>query len=339
MNLMKAIVFQEVNKMEIMEREIPVPGPRQVLIRVKACGICGTDPHILHGVYDAAFPLIPGHEASGEVVEVGMECCRLKAGDRVTVDPNVGCGHCDFCHRGMVHLCKYQKPFGVFQDGGFAEYAVIDETHAYKIPDNMSYEAAAMVEPAACALRGLQMSGVGPGSTVLIHGVGPMGLLNLQWMRAAGATTLIVSDPQENRRELALELGADYAFNPLNCELYDEVRRILPDGPDVVMDCSGIPALLEPAVAAVRRGGKVVFFGCCPLEAKISISPMYISDNEITICGSYNNPFTHEPAIRAIASGRINAEKLISHRFSIDEGKEAFAKFGKQDTLKLLICP
>ena len=125
------------------------------------------------------------------------------------------------------------------------------------------------------------MSGVGPGSTALIHGVGPMGLLNLQWMRAAGATTLIVSDPQENRRQLALELGADYAFNPFECDLYEEVRKILPDGPDVIMDCSGIPALVEASVTQVRKGGRIVCFGCCPLDAKISISPMYLNDNEI----------------------------------------------------------
>jgi len=339
MSLMNAIMFDEVNKMRIVRKEIPVPSARQVLIKIKACGICGTDPHILHGIYDASYPLVPGHEASGEIVAVGAECNQLKVGDRVAVDPNVSCGYCDFCHRGLVHLCKNQKPFGVFRDGGFAEYAVVEETHAYKIPDNMSYEEAALVEPTACALHGLQMSGVGPRSTVLLHGMGPMGLLNLQWMRAAGATTLIVSEPLEHRRALALELGADYAFDPTQCDLYEEVRKILPDGPDVIMDCSGIPALLEPAIMQVRKGGKVVFFGCCPLDAKISISPMYINDNEITICGSYNNPFTHDPAIQAIASGRINVKKLISHRFSIEEGMEAFAKFGQPDALKILVCP
>lgn len=339
MDMMKALVFPHTEAMELQMLPIPKPAKNQVLLRIHACGICGTDPHILHGHYDAAFPLVPGHEASGEVVEVGEACSVLKVGDRVTVDPNVGCGYCDFCHRGLVHLCKNQKPFGVFRNGGFAEYAVIEETHAYKIPDNVSYEEAALVEPAACALRGLQMSQVSPGSTALIHGVGPMGQLNLQWMRAAGATTLIVSDPQASRREIALKLGADYAFDPTACDLYAEVRKLLPDGPDVIMDCSGIPALLEPAIYQVRRGGRVVFFGCCPLEAKISVSPMYINDNEITICGSYNNPFTHEPAIRAIASGRINVKALISHKFSLDEYKTAFDMFGKPGTAKLLICP
>lgn len=336
---MKAIVFHGVNNLALETVPVPEPAPGQVLVKIAACGICGTDPHILHGVWPGGFPLIPGHEAAGEVVKLGEEVTSLKVGDRVAVDPNVGCGYCEFCHRGLVHLCKNQKPFGVFSPGGFAEYAVIAATHAYKIPDNMSFEEAAMVEPAACCLRGSQMADIHMGKTVLVHGVGAIGNMNAQFARLCGATTVIVSDPVASRRELALTLGADYALDPITQDVYGEVRRLLPDGPDVIMDCAGKVAIVEEAVTQVARGGTVVAFGVCPADEYMKVSPAYINDNEITICGSYNNPVTHYPGIQAIAAGRLHVKELISHRFSLDEYQEAFDTFGKEGTLKLLIKP
>lgn len=337
MATMKAIVFHSVNNMTLETVPIPEPAPEQVLIKVAACGICGTDPHILHGVWPGGFPLIPGHEAAGEVVKLGEKVTNLKVGDRVAVDPNVGCGYCDPCHRGEVHLCKNQKPFGVFSPGGFAEYAVIAATHAYKIPDNMTLEEAALVEPAACSLRGAQMARIKMGSTVLIHGVGAMGNLNAQYARLCGATTVIVSDPVASRRELALALGADYAFDPTTQDVYHEVRKILPDGPDAIYDCAGKTAIVEEAIKQVNRGGTVVAFGVCNADEYIKVSPAYVNDNEITICGSYNNPFTHQPTIQSIAGGRLHVKELISHRFTLDQYQEAFDTFGTEGTLKLLI--
>jgi len=336
---MKAIVFHGVNNMSLETVPIPEPKPNQVLIKIKACGICGTDPHILHGVWPGGFPLIPGHEACGEIVATGENVISLKIGDRVSVDPNVGCGYCEFCHRGLVHLCKNQKPFGVFSPGGFAEYAVIAETHAYKIPDSMTFEEGAMVEPAACTLRGSQMARIRMGNSVLIHGVGAIGNMNAQFARLNGATTVIISDPVEERRNLALKLGADYALDPNTQDVYAEVRKILPDGPDVIMDCAGIPRIVEEAVTQVARGGTVVAFGVCPADEYIKVSPIYINDNEITICGSYNNPFTHQPTIKAIASGRLHVKELISHEFSLDQYQEAFDTFGKPGTVKIMIKP
>lgn len=339
MNTMKAIVFQEVNHMTLETVPIPEPGSGEVLIRVKACGICGTDPHILHGVWPGGFPLIPGHEASGEVVKLGPEVKKLKLGDRITVDPNVGCGYCEYCQRGIVHMCKNQKPFGVFSPGGFAEYAVIRETHAFLLPDTMTYEEGAMVEPLACCLRGAQMSRYQVGDSVLIHGAGAIGNMNMQLARISGASTIIISDPIENRRKLALELGADVALDPTKQDVYAEVRKILPDGPDVIMDCAGKAKIVEDAIPQVRRGGIVVIFGISPPDDYARINPAYINDNEITICGSYNNPYTHAPSIKAIAGGRVKVAPLISHRYSLEEYAEAFAMFGSAGSLKILITP
>lgn len=339
MSTMKAIVFHHVNHMTLEDVPIPVPGIGEVLIRIRACGICGTDPHILHGVWPGGFPLVPGHEAAGEVVKLGDGVHKLRIGDRVTVDPNVGCGYCEFCQRGIVHMCKNQKPFGVFAPGGFAEYAVIRETHALLIPDNMSFEEGAMVEPLACCLRGSQMSRYKVGDAVLIHGVGAIGNMNMQLARINGASMIMVSDPIESRRNLALQYGADYAFDPTKDDVYAEVRKLIPDGPDVIMDCAGKAKIVEDAVPQVRRGGTIVIFGICAPDDYARISPAYINDNEITICGSYNNPYTHFPSIQAIASGRIHVTPLISHRFSLSEYKEAFEMFGSAGSLKILIIP
>lgn len=339
MNTMKAIVFEQVNQMSLQIVPIPEPAAGEVLIRVHACGICGTDPHILHGVWPGGFPLIPGHEASGEVVKLGEGVCKLKIGDRISVDPNVGCGYCEYCQRGIVHMCKNQKPFGVFSPGGFAEYAVIRETHALLLPDNVSYEEGAMVEPLACCLRGAQMSAYEIGGSVLIHGAGAIGNMNMQLARVSGASVLIVSEPLESRRKRALELGADYALDPKTQDVYAEVRRILPDGPDVIMDCTGIVKIVEDAIPQARRGGRVVAFGVCPPDQYARFSPAYINDNEITICGSYNNPYTSYPAIRMIASGHVRVKPLISHEFKLDQYREAFDLFGSPGSMKIMFKP
>ena len=339
MNTMKAIVFEQVNHMTLQTVPIPEPAAGEVLIHVHACGICGTDPHILHGVWPGGFPLIPGHEASGEVVKLGEGVKKLKVGERISVDPNVGCGYCEYCQRGIVHMCKNQKPFGVFSPGGFAEYAVIRETHALLLPQNVSYEEGAMVEPLACCLRGAQMSAYQIGSSVLIHGAGAIGNMNMQLARVSGASAVIVSEPLESRRQRALELGADAAIDPKSQNVYAEVRKILPDGPDVIMDCTGIVKIVEDAIPQVRRGGKVVVFGVCPPDQYARFSPAYINDNEITICGSYNNPYTSYPAIRMISSGHVQVKPLISHEFKLEQYREAFDLFGSPGSMKILFKP
>jgi 2-desacetyl-2-hydroxyethyl bacteriochlorophyllide A dehydrogenase len=336
---MKSIVFHEVHRMSLEKTLIPTPDPTQVLFKVKACGICGTDVHMINGVAPGGFPFIPGHECAGEVVAIGSEVKKIKVGDRITVDPNVGCGNCEFCQSGAIHLCKNQKPFGVFSNGGFAEFAVIKETHAYKITDNMTYEEGAMVEPLACCLRGIQMGKIKMGDTVLVIGVGAIGNMILQLARATGATTIIACDPLADRRQLALDMGADFAIDPINEKLPERLKALLPEGPDVIIECAGKTKMVELAVKLVKRGGIVVAFGICPADEYAQISPYYLNDNEITLCGSYNNPHTHAAAIAAIGSRRVRVQPLISHRFSLDQYAEAFDRFGKLGSMKIVICP
>ena len=325
---MKALLFHGPHSLSLVDREIPQPAPGQVLLKIAAAGICGTDVHILRGSAPAGAPVILGHEVSGEVAAVGSGVTHLKTGDRVTVDPNVYCGHCSFCRSGDVHLCVNNRCFGIYADGGFAQYAVISADFAYKLPDSMTWLEGAMVEPAACCMHGAEMAQYRTGDSLLIHGAGAIGALHVQYARLRGVSTILVSDPIAHRRELALELGADYAFDPLTQDLYREVRKILPDGPRVIMDCSGVPRVVEESVRQVRWGGRVVLFGICPADQDISIAPAYINDREITLCGSYDYIQLHQAAIDLIAAGRLRVQPLISHTFPLTAYEQAFATFG-----------
>lgn len=336
---MKALLMSGPHNMELIEREIPRPAPNQVLLKIRAAGICGTDVHFLNGKAPAGFPVIPGHEVSGEVMELGSDVNHLQLGNRVTIDPNVYCGHCSFCRNGDIHLCENNRCFGIYSDGGFAEYAVISANFAYKLPDSMTWLEGSMIEPAACCMHGAEMAEYKMGDTVLIHGAGAIGNMHVQYAKLNGAATIIVSEPIASRRELALQMGADYAIDPLSQDVYAEVCKILPERPRVIIDCSGRPQVIEQAIPQVRWGGRIVMFGVCPSDVNISINPAYINDREITLCGSYDYLNSHKPSIESIASGRLKIKQLISHVFSLEDYEKAFATFGAKDSMKIVIAP
>lgn len=343
MATMKALVLNGAYDFSLVDREIPQPAPNEVLIKIMAAGICGTDVHIYHGNASdgntAKLPVILGHEVSGEVVALGSAVTSLKVGDRVSVDPNVYCGYCEFCRSNNIHLCKNNSCFGITADGGFAQYGVIHENFAYKLPDEVSWLEGAMIEPAACCLHGADLAKYVTGDSVLIHGAGAIGNFHIQFAKLRGVSTIIVSDPIASRRELALKMGADYVFDPLTQNLYEEVRKILPDGPRVIMDCSGRPDVVEESIRQVRFGGTVVLFGICPSECEIKINPSYVNGREITICGSYDYINAHQPSIDAIANKRLSVHPLISHVFALEDYEKAFATFGTKDSMKIVITP
>lgn len=336
---MKAIVFTELNKMEFQTVPVPKPKDGEVLIKVKASGICGTDPKILSGEYVGNFPLIPGHEYAGEVAELGPNIKKLKIGDRVAVDPNVQCGYCEFCQSGQVHLCENLFPLGVLKPGGFAEYSVCPETHAFKLTDNISTEAGAMVEPLACSIRGIQMAKIKYGDNVVILGAGLMGNLLIQLCRVAGASKIIVSEPVASRRELALSMGADIASDPAKVDIYKVIKDETRVGANAVFEVAGRIDTAQSTIKMARRGGVVVLFGTCPPDKNIEINPFLLQENELTVCSSYNNPCTHSPAIKLLDGGRIKVEKLISHKFELEDYREAFKIFGTEGTLKIMFTP
>lgn len=217
------------------------------------------------------------------VCAVGDGVTGIGVGERVAVDPNNACGQCSYCRRGRVNLCKNLDPIGVTRDGGFAEYCRVPAAQVYPLPDSVSFEEGALMEPLACAVRGIQMAEIEPGDTVAVLGGGPMGGLLIQLARIRGAGKIFLSEPIPKRRDIALSLGADMAVNPLQ----DDVRRALlsldPEGADVVFEAAGLAATAEQSLHLAKRGGKVIFFGVVPPAEKVEVSPYLINENELTI--------------------------------------------------------
>jgi L-iditol 2-dehydrogenase len=336
---MKAVVFERVGEMAIRDVGTPSPGPEEVLMSVEAAGICGTDKHIFSGKYTAKYPLIPGHEYAGRIVAVGEDVTGLKVGDLISVDPNITCGRCPYCQRGKTHLCLNLEALGVTRAGGFAEYSLVPAQQAYLLPDTVSAEEGALIEPLACAIHGLHMGRVAAGDTVVILGGGTMGGLLMQLARNAGAAQVLVAEPIAGRRKKLAELGADVVMNPLTDDVLATIHTLDPEGADVVYEAAGRPDTAQQAIGLARRGGTVVFFGCVEPEHDIKVNPAMMNDRELTICGSFNNPFTHRAAVDLVSTGRIKVEPFVSRRFALDEFPEAFDYFGAPDSYKLMIIP
>lgn len=336
---MKAVVFGSAGEFSVDDAPRPEAGEGEVLIEVAACGICGTDLHILHGEYPADFPLIPGHELAGTVAAVGPGVDDLRTGDRVCVDPNIVCGRCGYCRAGKVHLCETLDPIGVKRDGGFAEYCAAPRSQVYRVGEHVALSHAAMVEPLACTLRGIEQAGIRPGQTVMILGGGAIGAILAQLARLAGAAAVVVSEPIERRRELLLKLGADRAVDPSSQDPAQEIRKVDPQGADVVIEAAGLAVTARQAMTAAKRGATIVFFGVAPPDQRISVSPFEVYVNEWTIRGSFINPNTTQAAVDLLNAGRLELGPLISHTFALDEFGEAIETFGRPESYKIQIVP
>lgn len=326
---MLAARFIAIGNLQLVKEDVPRPGPGEVLIKVKAAGICGTDAHILKGESASTPPVILGHEYAGEVVELGEEVNTLDLGDRISVDPNIFCHTCYYCHSGKEHLCLNLTALGVDIDGGFAEYAVVPEVQAHLLPPSVDFTAGAFIEPVACCIRGLQQARIQPGDEVAILGGGPIGLILLQLAVAAGGR-VTVSEPVQGKWALAKELGA--------------VRTVLPeelpsDAFDVVIEAAGVKSTVEQSIKVARRGASVVWFGVSPQGTQAAIEPHEVFRKELQIAGSFINPHTHARAVKLVGTGAVQVEPLISHRFPLGKIHEALAVHGSGDASKVMIIP
>ncbi|MBK9745174.1 MAG: zinc-dependent alcohol dehydrogenase family protein [Chloroflexi bacterium] len=295
----------------------PTIGADDVLIRVRAAGICGTDLHIFKGEYEATYPLIPGHEFSGEVVAVGAHVRNFQVGDRVTADPNIPCNKCDYCQRNEPNQCRDLRAIGVTRSGGFAEFVVVPEGNTFHIGD-MSYSAAALIEPLACVVWGLKQVEVQPGDSALVIGAGPMGVLVAQSLRSAGAARVVVSDVVPWRLEMAERLGAS-ATVVADPGQAAKLKAIAPDGFEIVVDATGIPAVLESTFAYVKPRGKVWVFGVTPVGTYVKFPAYEVFRRDLKIIGSFAVNRTFPQAITLIKSGAVQVEPLISHQLPLDD--------------------
>jgi len=314
----KAAVFHGPGDLRIEERCTPAVTSDGVLVRVEACGICGTDRHIVHGEFLTSPPVIIGHEFAGTVLEVGPKVPDLAVGDRVAIDPNMPCGVCRPCRRGRIHLCENLRALGVDVDGGFAEYCVVPRAQCYRLPEGVSTLEGALTEPLACCLRGIDQAGVRAGDVVAVIGGGAIGQMLAGLARLSGAARVVLSEPLEARRRMALDLGADAVLDPRHED------PLAPGGPleggaDVVIEAVGSRATTAQAVEWAAPGGTVVWFGVTPPGQTIEVEPNLIFRKELTIVGARINPFTHARALALMGSGRLRVGPLITRRIALDE--------------------
>lgn len=335
---MKAVLFDSPGKVRVAEVPDPVIEPEDVLIAVKASGVCGTDIHIYEGDFIADYPLIPGHEFAGEVIDVGKAVQNFKPGDRVAVDPGVFCRKCSFCRENRENFCVNFKAYGVHFSGGFAEMAAIKEENVYHI-DGLSYLEGAMVEPIGCGIHGIRQVGIDIGDHVLIFGCGPIGSILMQLCKNSGAATLTVVDLMEKKLDLAKKLGATDALLA-DDDLPAKLKKIRPEGFQVVIDATGSPLVVQSMFDYVRDRGRLLFFGVCPTKARIEISPYDVYKRELKIFGTFALLHTASPAIEMIREKKINAEALVSHRLPLDEFSTALnMMLEKAGSMKIMIEP
>ena len=336
---MKAAVYHGSGDLRVEEVPVRKLKDNEVKIQVKYCGICGTDIHIFHGdggCCDVTPPLVPGHEFSGVVAEVGAGVKTVKVGDRVTGDPNDMCGECYFCKNGMQHFCKNNIGIGTTVDGGFSEYVIMREKQVYKVSDDLSFIEAAMAEPISCCLHGIDLCNIKAGDTVLVMGGGPIGMIMMQLAKNAGASKVIMSEPVEEKREQALKLGATKTIDPL----HEDVEAVLAEyceNVNVVIECVGNVHTQADAVRFAGRGATIMYFGLAAPEESFPIRPDDIFKKELHITSSYINPYSFERAIQILESGTVELESLITNVVPLDDIADVFTKPEYRRTGKVMI--
>lgn len=311
---MRSAVFYGKHDLRIEESPIPSIGEKDVLIEVKACGVCGTDVHIYEGDKGAASvtpPTILGHEFSGIVKEAGSQVTKYKAGDRVCIDPNFYCGSCCFCRNGIAHYCTDMIGYGTTVNGGFAQYCSVNEHQVYLLGDNTTFEQGAMAEPVACCLHGIDMCHIRPGINVVIIGGGMIGLLMVQLAKLAGAAKVALLEPVASKREVGTRLGADVIIDPIHEDVKMQLKQNGMDWINTVIECVGKPSTIEQAIDIAGNKAVVMMFGLTKPDETISVKPFEIFQKELELKASYINPYTQGRALELINSGRLDVSSMV----------------------------
>ncbi len=328
---MKAAVISGVGQVEVTTVDDPTPLRRQVVVDVSACGLCGTDLHILQGEFAPTLPVIPGHEFAGVVAEIGADVTEVAVGDRVAVDPSLYCFECRYCRSGRNNLCERWGGIGVSTAGGAAEYAVAPVANCVKLPDHVRTEDAALIEPLSCAVRGYDVLRSQLASSVLIYGSGTMGLMMLELGKLTGAASIEVVDLNEERLSTARQLGCTAAATSA-----DELDR---PGWDVVIDATGNARAIQDGLSRVAKGGTFLQFGVADYAARVEIDPYRIYNQEITITGSMAVLHSYERAADLFAAGVLDPEIFISDRLPLADYAAALEQFKAGKGRKIQVLP
>ena len=339
---MKVASYHGVNDIRYEDMPALSPGPGELLVKVRACGLCGTDiSKMREGIIPT--PVVLGHEVAGDIAGKGEGADGFNPGDRVVVSHHLPCFVCRFCRRGSHSQCDEFKAQNI-APGGFSEYIIVKSNAVkkatFRIPDKISYEEACFTEPLACCLRAYERCGVRIGDTVMIIGMGSVGLGHLQMARLFGAGKTIAADRIDSRLALAVKFGADLTLNVDRDDIRKEVGEFTGSrGADAVIVAAGGVVALQESFGVVSRGGKIVVFAGCPPDTTLKINPEIIYHSEITLIGSYSStPAEQAAALELISAGKINVRDLITHRFKLSElGKAVETAIEARDSLKIII--
>ena len=334
---MKAAVLHAPRELRVEPVPDPTPAPGEVLVRVRASGLCGTDDRIWSGDRPVKYPLIPGHEFFGEVIHVGKGARRVRPGDRVAIEPNYSCGVCQLCVEGNRNLCLSRTAIGIDVPGGFAEQAVVPEACCWPAPPGLTDDQLLLTEPLAVVVRAVNRSSAKPGECAVVLGAGSLGLLALQVLRARNVRVLVLSRTSR-RLHLARQLGANETASLSDASGIEVARRFSGrDGVDLVIETAGSSEAVEEAVKLVRPGGRCVLVGLP--HSPSSVNFFWVVRREITITGSmvYQDEFPQ--ALTLLSEGKIQVAPLITHRFPLDVIHAAFAAFKGADAIKIAVVP
>jgi len=336
---MRAFEIRSARKASVVDMPEPSISEEEVLVKVAYCGVCGTDLHIFRGEFPVKLPLVPGHEFSGVVEGVGDKVTELKVGDHVSIDPNMNCGDCYYCRRGMTNFCEKWSAIGVTTQGAYAELVSAPASNVYRVPNDAPLERFAFVEPVSCVLHGLDRANPRKGEKVLVTGLGSIGLIFGQLLKERG-TEVMGSDLVEERLRMAEKLGFDVTTNPASESVERSVFSWTEGrGADLVVEASGSTNALEGALGLVDKGGRILVFGVAPEDATLSIRPFAIYRNEVSLIGSFTNPLTFSRAVDIIASGKVSVTEIVSRVVDLEGVKSAFEEIGQMRGIKYLVKP
>ena len=343
---MRAAIIEGTGKMSLIEAPTPEAGPGEVVVRVRAVGICGSDVHGFKGQSGKRRQpgLIMGHEAAGEVYEVGQGVSRWKPGDRVSIDPTAPCGQCVTCSRGWQHLCPHMTVIGSsmrsFKHGAMCEYVALRESQLYRLPDNLSYAEGAMLDPVGNALHIFNRAPSEIGETVVIFGAGVIGLMAVQVAKLRGAGKVIAVDIAPSRLELARQLGADVLIHSGESDPVEVIRRETEGmGADVLAEAVGLPITYDWAVQAARPRGTVLALGFHVDYIPIPIQPLLFK--EVTLIGNTGFSIEQQTSLDVMSAGKIDVKPIITHEMDLSDVQQAFDMLasGSSEAIKIVLAP
>jgi L-iditol 2-dehydrogenase len=343
---MKALVLKEYGRVAVEDFAVPELQPDEVLVRVRACGICGSDVHGMDGSTGRRIPpIVMGHEAAGEIAETGSAVTGWQPGDRVTFDSTVSCGECWFCRRGKVNLCEHRRVLGVScgeyrRHGAFAEFVAVPQRILYRLPDHLSFDQAAMVEAVSVAVHAVKRTPLAADSVAMVVGTGMIGLLVVQALRAAACTEVIAMDLDENRLRLASKLGATHILRADDSAWLEKIRVLTGGrGVDAAFEVVGLPQTVKTAIESVRKGGSVTLVG--NLKPQVDLPLQAVVTRELTLIGTCASAGEYPECLELIASGKINVTEFISATPPLAEGARWFERLhaGESGLMKVLLKP